>query len=98
MAPTNIYISLYGKEIGTISLTSIVDMKLVDDSLVAAAKDDHKVLDCDGSVAMSRLWTGPGGPGNFFPLQDGRRHCYGRLIYATTTADWGVKLSPVDNS
>ena len=52
-------------------------MQLVDDSLVAAAEDDHEILDGDGPVSVARPGRGPRRIGHLFPLEDGRRREHG---------------------
>ena len=49
--------------------TRVVDVELVDDALVAAAEDDHEVLDGDGPVAVTRPRGGPRRIRHFLPLQ-----------------------------
>lgn len=50
-------------------LTCIIDVKLIDNALIAASKDNHKLTNGNGSMSMtrSRLW--PGRICYFLPLE-----------------------------
>ena len=52
-------------------------MELVDDALVAAAEDDHEVLDGDGPVPVARPRRRPRRVPHLLPLEDGRRRQHG---------------------
>ena len=52
-------------------------MELVDDALVAAAEDDHEVLDGDGAVPVARPGRRPRRVGHLLPLEDGGRREHG---------------------
>lgn len=60
--------------------TGIEDVQLVDDALVAAAEDDHQVLDGDRPVPVPGPRTRTGRIGNPFPLQYGSRHLCNRSM------------------
>jgi hypothetical protein len=49
-------------------LTSVVNVKLVDDALVAASEDHHEVLDGHSPVSVPRSRRRSGGISYFFPL------------------------------
>ena len=57
--------------------TGVVDVELVDDALVAAAEDDHEVLDGDGPVSVARPRRRPRRVPHLLPLEDGRRRQHG---------------------
>ena len=62
---------------GKVVLTGVVDVELVDDALVAAAEDDHEVLDGDGPVPVARPRRRPRRVPHLLPLEDGRRRQHG---------------------
>ena len=59
-----------------VKLTGVINMQFVNDAFVATTEHHHQVLDGHSPMTMtrSRAWTR--GICHFFPLKNGRRHCY----------------------
>ena len=74
--------------------TGVVDVQLVDDALVAAAEDDHEVLDGDGPVPVARPRRRPRRVPHLLPLEDGRRRQHGGGRRAVVLLEIEALFSP----